>query len=119
MSGFSNALLTVGANAMRSAIGGMQLHIDNPGEGAAANKSSAAAVVPAWTVVTGPGNFALAAPVAFSGATPNGPIKYVSLWSNANGTGIWYGNFALTGDQTADSEGNYTVNTGDLAGSSS
>lgn len=119
MSGFSDAAMTVGANAIRSALGGAQLHTDDPGAGGAANKSSAPMVVPSWTVVSGAGNFGLAAPMAFTGAAANGPIKWVSLWSNTTGSGIWYGNFPLTGDLTADSDGHYTVNELALTGASS
>jgi hypothetical protein len=119
MSGFSDAAMTVGANAIRAALGGAQLHTDDPGVGGAANKSSAPMVVPSWTVVSGPGNFNLAAPMAFTGATPNGPIKWVSLWSNTSGSGVWYGNFQLTGDLTADSDGDYSVTSLPLTGSSS
>ncbi|ORA25158.1 hypothetical protein [Mycobacterium aquaticum] len=118
MSGFSDAAMTVGANAIRAAIGAAQLHTGNPGEGGAASKSSAAPVVPSWTVVTGPGNFSLAAPMAFTGATPNGPIKWLSFWSGTGPSAIWYGNWPLSGDQTADAEGNYTVTTFTLTGSS-
>lgn len=118
MPGFSDAALKLGANAIRSALGGAQLHTGNPGDGGAANKSSAAMVVPAWTVVSGTGNWGLAAPMAFAGATPNGPITWVSLWSTTGPGAIWYGNFQLSGDLTADSEGNYTVNSLNLSGSS-
>lgn len=119
MSGFSDAAMTVGANAIRSALAGAQLHTDNPGVGGAANKSSAPMVAPSWTVVSGSGNFDLAVPIAFAGAAANGAIKWVSLWSNTSGSGVWYGNFQLAGDQTADSEGTYSVNSIDLTGSSS
>jgi hypothetical protein len=119
MSGFSDAAMTVGANAIRAAIGGAQLHTDDPGVGGAANKSSAPMVVPSLTVVSGPGNFSLAAPMPFAGATANGPIKWVSLWSNTSGSGVWYGNFQLTGDLTADSDGEYTVTNINFNGSSS
>ncbi|OBC11444.1 hypothetical protein A5784_35190 [Mycobacterium sp. 852013-50091_SCH5140682] len=107
---FSDAAIVLGANAIRSALGAAQLHTGNPGAGGAASKSSAAPLVPAWTVVDANGNFDLAVPLAFTGATPNGPIKYVSLWSTVGGSPVWYGNFQLSGDQTADSAGNYTVN---------
>lgn len=118
MSGLSDAAMVLGANAIRSALGGAQLHTADPGAGGAASKSSAAMVVPAWTIVTGPGNFDLAAPMAFSGATPNGPITWVSLWSTTGPAPIWYGNYQLSGDLTADASGNYTVNSIDLNGSS-
>lgn len=115
----SDAAMVVGANALRTALAGMQLHTGNPGAGGAANKSSAPMVAPAWTVVTGDGDFGLAAPVAFTGATPNGPITYVSLWSNISGSGVWYGNFVLSGDLTADATGAYTIQTFPLNGSAS
>lgn len=114
----SDAAMVLGANAIRSGLGGMQLHTGNPGAGGAANKSNAPMVAPSWTVVTGDGDFGLAAPVAFTGATPNGPITWVSLWSNASGSGTWYGNFALSGDLTADATGGYTVSALPLNGSS-
>lgn len=115
----SNAAMVVGANALRAAIGGFQLHTGNPGDGGAASKSSAPMVAPSWTVVTGDGDFGLAAPVAFAGATPNGPITWVSAWSNTSGSGIWYGNFPLSGDLTADSTGAFTLQTFPLNGSAS
>lgn len=116
---FSNAAMVVGANALRTALGGMQLHTGNPGDGGAANKSNAAMKVPVWTVVTGDGDFGLAAPVPFTGATANGTIAWVSLWSNTSGSGVWYGNFQLSGDLTADASGAYTVEALVLNGSSS
>jgi hypothetical protein len=113
----SNAAMVVAANALRNALGGLQLHTGNPGDGGAANKSSAPMVAPSWTVVTGDGDFGLAAAAAFSGCTPNGPITWVSAWSNTTGSGIWYGNFLLTGDLTADASGFYTLDTFPLNGS--
>jgi hypothetical protein len=105
----SPAAMVLAANALRTALGAAQLHTDNPGNGAAANKSSAGMVAPAWLTPDANGNFDLAVAMQFSGATPNGPITWVSLWSNSTGSGIWYGNFQLSGDLTADSNGNYTV----------
>lgn len=116
---FSDAAMVIGGNAIRSACGGMRLHTDNPGGGAAANRSSAGMQVPTWTVVAGDGDWGLAAPVSFTGCTPNGNIKWVSLWSNTTGSAVWMGNFQLSGDQTADADGNYTVSVLALNGSSS
>jgi hypothetical protein len=116
---FSPALMIVAGNAMRAAIGGFQLHTGNPGAGGAALKSSAPMQVPVWTVVAGDGDWGLAAPVVFTGCTPNGPITYLSTWSNTTGSGIWYGNFVLSGDLTADSSGNFTVQTFPIDGAAS
>jgi hypothetical protein len=55
VTGLSPAALIVGANAMRTAIKGAQMHTGDPGVGGAANKSSAAMAVPAWAVVDAAG----------------------------------------------------------------
>lgn len=108
----SPAALVVGGNAIRAVLKGMQLHSGNPGTGGSANKTTAAPVAPVWTAVDANGNFGLSAPVAFAGGAPNGPVTYVSLWSSLDlTTATWYGNYALSGDQTADSNGAYTVET--------
>lgn len=108
----SPAALVVGATALRSALVGMQLHSGNPGTGGSSNKTSAAPLAPVWTAVDASGNFALAAPVAFTGGAANGTVTYASLWSSLDlTTATWYGNYALSGDLTADSNGAYTVET--------
>lgn len=117
---FSNALMTVGANAIRSAIKGFQLHTDNPGSGGAANKSSAPPLAPSFSTVSNDGDFSLANELTFTGAEPNGPIKYLSAWSSTNiASAIWYGNFKLTGDLTADANGHYRLEGFQADGSSS
>lgn len=115
---FSDAMLVIQGNATRSAIGGLQIHTDAPGNGGAANKSSASMVVPVFTVVNGAGGFDLAADAQFSGGTPNGPARYVSCWSDATGSGTWLGNFALTGDLTFDSNGQLTLESFPVTGAS-
>ncbi len=115
----SDAAMLVGANAIRLALGGAKAHTDNPGTGGAANASSAAMVVPAWTTPDADGDFDLAANLNFSGGTPNGPCTWVSLWSNTTGSGIWYGNFALSGDLTFDATGSIAITSLALNGSSS
>lgn len=107
---WSSAGLVVAGTALRSAVKGIQLHAGDPGEGASANRSSAAAKAPNFTAVDSSGDFNLATPLQFTGCARNGPIRYISLWSSTNlGAATWYGNVALTGDQTADSYGNYTL----------
>ena len=119
MTGFSDALMVIGATAIRNAIGGLQLNTADPGSGGAANKSSAGMVTPSWTVPSGSGNFDLATPAAFTGGAANGTVTYVSLWSDTTGSGTWYGNFALSGDLTFDSTGAITLDSLTQTGSSS
>ncbi|KLO25906.1 hypothetical protein ABW16_21595 [Mycolicibacter heraklionensis] len=107
---WSPEALVVASTALRSAVKGVQLHTGDPGIGASANRSSAAPKAPNLGPVDSSGDFNLATPLQFTGCTRNGPIRYISLWSGTNlGAATWYGNVALTGDQTADSYGNYTL----------
>ena len=115
--GLSNSAMVDGANGIRTNLGGAQLHTANPGTGGAASKSTAGMQVPSWTTPTADGDFGLAAPMVFEGGTPNGPCTWISLWSNTTGSGVWKGNFALSGDNTFDSNGVITIETLDLNGS--
>lgn len=115
----SDAAMVVGATAIRTALGGLQAHTGDPGTGGAANKSSAAMMVPTWTTPAADGDFDLAADVVFTGGTPNGPITHISGWSNTSGSGVWYGNFPLSGDLTFDATGSYTLTSLSINGSSS
>jgi hypothetical protein len=113
----SPAAIVVGGNAIRAALAAMQLHSGDPGTGGSANRSSAPPLAPAWSTVDSNGGFGLSVPVAFTGCAVNGPITFVSLWSGLNlTTATWYGNFPLSGDLTADSNGDYTVETFNLSG---
>lgn len=116
--GLSDAALIVGGTAIRAALGGAKMHTGDPGTGGAANSSSAAMVVPTWTTPSGAGNFDLSADIVFSGGTPAGAATWVSLWSNTSGSGVWYGNFQMTGDMVFDSNGEYRVTSIPLTGSS-
>lgn len=107
--GLSPSALVDAANGVRAALGGVQMHTADPGTGGVANKSSAAMVVPTWTTPDANGKFDLAAPVAVTGGTANGPATWASLWSNTTGTGTWKGNIQLTGDLTFDSNGDYNL----------
>lgn len=117
--GLSNSAMVDGANGIRSNLGGLQVHTANPGTGGAASKSSAPMVVPSWTTPTADGDFDLAAPVLVTGGTPNGPATWISLWSNTSGSGVWKGNFPLTGDLTFDSNGVLTIESIAFNGSAS
>lgn len=120
VSGFSPATLVVGANAMRSFIGGAKIHTGDPGVGGAASASSAAMVVPAFTTVdTDTGNWGLNASIDFTGGAPGGPATWLSYWTGTGGGATWCGNFPLTGDLTFDSSGNLSITEHDFTESSS
>jgi len=112
----NNPAMVVAANALRSAITHMQLHSGDPGAAGTSNVTSAARQAITWSAATNDGDFGLASSVAFTGVAANGAATYVSLWSASTG-GTWYGNFQLSGDQTANAAGEYTVTALNLNGS--
>lgn len=112
----NNAAMVVAANALRGVLSYMQLHSGDPGAAGTSNVTSAARQAVTWAAATADGDFGLSASVNFTGVAANGATTYVSLWSASTG-GTWYGNFALTGDATANASGEYTVTALNLNGS--
>lgn len=112
----NNPAMVLAANALRSAITHMQLHSGDPGAAGTSNTTTAARQPVTWSAAAADGDFGLSAAVNFTGVAANGATTYVSLWS-ALTAGTWYGNFALTGDATANSAGEYTVTALTLNGS--
>ena len=112
----NNAALVVAANALQGVLGAMQLHCGDPGVAGTSNVTTAARQPVTWSPPASSGNFGLASPVNFTGVAANGATTFVSLWSQVAAGGTWYGNFALTGDQTANAAGQYTVTALNLTG---
>lgn len=107
---FSTAALITAVTAIRNSVKAIQLHSADPGNGAAANRSTAAPMAPVWGAVGASGTFALSSPLQFTGCGALAPITWISLWDNLNLAGAnWYGNVQVTGDLTADSNGNYSL----------
>lgn len=104
------------ANHLASLVGHLSLHTGDPGAAGTSNATTAAHRPVTWSTASG-GDLALAAAVAFTGGAPSGPCTHLGLWSADDAT--FYGSFALTGDQTFDSSGGYTVNTVSLHGTAS
>jgi hypothetical protein len=107
----------VAANALRSAIVGAKLHTGDPGGSGTSNETSAARQAITWSAATADGDFGLSAALNFTGVAASGAVQYLSLWSTSTTGGTHYGNFALTGDQTANAAGEYTVTALNLNGS--
>jgi len=98
--------LNVGASAIRTAITHNGLAAADPGA-TGTNAAAAARQAVTWGTVSA-GDFTSSAAVNFTGGTPNGPVTHVTFWSAATG-GTYYGSQALTGDNTFNSAGEYTV----------
>jgi hypothetical protein len=115
----NDAALVVAANALDAAITHVQIHAGDPG---AAGTSNLAGGSPARQAVTlgvdGDGDITLTTPVTFTGITASSATTFISVWS-ALTAGTHYGNFALTGDQTANAAGEYELTALTLTGTAS
>lgn len=101
------------ANHLASLVGRLTVHSGDPGAAGTANTTTAGHQTPTWATASS-GRLNLATSVAFTGGAPSGPCTHVGLWS-ADGT-VFYGPYALTGDQTFDASGGYTLNSISLTG---
>lgn len=104
----SDAAMIVAANALRSAITHAQLHTAAPNASGTTNVSSAARQAITWAAATSDGDFTTSAALNFTGGAASGACTHVTYWS-ASTSGTYYGVHALTGDQTFNAAGEYTV----------
>jgi len=115
---FNDALLNIGVTAMQAAAGYLQIHTALPNS-TGSNEATCARIAAGWPAAAN-GDFGALAGLTFTGGTPNGPAKYVGHWSTlTNGTGTFYGYQILTGDQTFNSGGAYTVTSVIIPGTAS
>src|SRR4051794_20693424 len=110
----NDALLTIGAQAMEDAVDLLSIHTAQP-DATGSNESSAAKVAAVWDTAAN-GDMLLNADVAFTGGAASGSATHVGLWDAAGTT--FYGYFPLTGDQTFNAAGEYTLTQITVAGSS-
>lgn len=110
----NDALLNVGANAMAAAATHLAIHTAQP-DAAGSNQSAAARVAAGWPAAA-TGDLTVTNK-AFTGGAANGPATHLGFWSAASG-GTFYGYVALTGDQTFNAAGEYTVTSLVVNGSS-
>lgn len=90
------------ANAVK-----LRLHSADPGATANANANTTTAADQTVLLVNdGSGNLSVSN-VAFTGGAASGACTYCSLWNT--GTTVRYGRFVLSGDQTFNAAGAYTV----------
>lgn len=107
--------LNIGATAIGAAITHVAIHTAAP-DGTGSNPATSARVAVTWGTAAN-GDITATAPLAFTGGAASGPATYVGLWS-ASTSGTFRGSQALTGDQTFNAAGEYTINTLTINGSS-
>lgn len=107
----STAALNIAANALGAAVDNARLHTAAPGGSGTSNAATSGIETVAWGAASN-GDITLSAPVDFTGGAASGPCTYVSFWDGVPGSGgVFMGDFALTGDQTFNAAGEYTLDT--------
>lgn len=110
----NDTALNLMADALAAAAPYLSLHSADPGP-TGTNETTAGRGTAEWGAASG-GDIAITAAEAFTGGASNGAVTHVGLWS-ATTVGTFYGSFPVTGDQSFNSAGEYTLDTYTIAGS--
>jgi hypothetical protein len=102
----NDALLNIGVTAMQGAALYIQIHTALPNT-SGSNEATSARILCSWPAAAN-GDFGTLSNKAFTGGAASGPATYVGFWS-ALTVGTFYGYLPLTGDQTFNAAGAYTV----------
>jgi hypothetical protein len=111
----NDTLLNIGAAAMQAAATHMSIATANP-EPSGSNQATSARQAITW-VAAANGDMVATVDLAFTGGAAGGAAQYACFWSASTG-GTYYGSYALTGDQTFNAAGEYTVTGITIPGSS-
>ena len=112
----NDALLNIGAAAMQSAATHAAIHTAEP-DAAGSDESAAARQAITWETPAG-GDMVIVDDLVFTGGAASGAATHIGFWSASTG-GTFYGWLPLTGDQTFNAAGEYTVTGSTIAGSAS
>jgi hypothetical protein len=102
----NDTILNIGAAAMQAAMTHMAIHTAQP-NASGSNESAAARQAITW-VTAANGDMVATVDLAFTGGAASGAATHAGFWS-ASSAGTFYGWYALTGDQTFNAAGEYTV----------
>lgn len=102
----NDTILNIGAAAMQTAMSHLQIHTAEP-NASGSNEATSARQVITW-VTAANGDMIATVDLAFTGGAASGPATHVGFWS-ALTVGTFYGWYALTGDQSFNAAGEYTV----------
>ena len=102
----NDAALNIGADAMGAAMAFAQIHTAQPNV-SGSNEATSSRQAITWNAATG-GDLISTTSIPFTGGAGSGPATHVGFWSAGSG-GTFYGWLALTGDQTFNAAGEYTI----------
>lgn len=116
--GLNDTALNVGNAAIQAVATHAGLFTAEPNAAGTTNVATSARQAITW-VTAANGDLVVTADAAFTGGAASGPCTHVGLWSQLATGGTFYGYFALTGDQTFNAAGEYTVTGITVAGTAS
>jgi hypothetical protein len=102
----NDTILNIGNAAKQTAITHAAIHTAQP-DAAGSNQSSAGRQAITW-VTAANGDMVATVDLAFTGGAASGAATHIGFWSASTG-GTFYGWLPLTGDQTFNAAGEYTV----------
>ena len=105
--GLNDTILDIGNAAMQTVATHAGLFTAALNATGTTNVAASARQSITW-VTAANGDMVFTADLAFTGGAASGACTHVGLWS-ASTAGTFYGYFALTGDQTFNAAGEYTV----------
>ena len=112
----NDTLLNLGATAMQGAATHAAIHTAQP-NGSGSSESGAARQAITWEAASG-GDMVIVDDLNFTGGAASGPATHIGFWSASSG-GTFYGWLPLTGDQTFNAAGEYTLTGGTITGTAS
>jgi hypothetical protein len=102
----NDTILNIGNAAMQTAITHAQIHTAQP-DAAGSNAASSSRQAITW-ITAANGDLVATADLSFTGGASSGAATHIGFWS-ASSSGTFYGWQVLTGDQTFNAAGEYTV----------
>ena len=111
--GLNTAAIQIGSAAIAAVLDTVKLHTGDPGAAGTSNTTTAGSGAATFSSTSGV--ITLDAPVDFTGGAASGACTWVSVWDAT----VHYGNYQLTGDQTFNAAGEYTLDSLTITGSAS
>lgn len=112
----NDAILNLGNAEMQTQMSHAQIHTAEP-DGAGSNEATSAREAISWDAAAN-GDLIVTTDIAFTGGAGSGPATHIGFWSALTG-GTFFGWLALSGDQTFNAAGEYTVTGVTITGTAS
>ena len=112
----NDTILNIGNAASQTAMTHAQIHTAQP-NASGSNEASSSRQAITW-VTAANGDMVITQDLVFTGGAGSGAATHIGFWS-ASSSGTFYGWLALTGDQTFNAAGEYTVTGVTITGTAS